>query len=503
MSETNRSRVDRILQKLQQARQRKLSCFGSNSHGFRLNHPLSEADLQAFETSHNIRLPDDYRMFLAHAGNGGAGPYYGIFPLDKWDDFADWVVDEKPDNFLSLPCPLHSKMDLTEDWEDGFVEGTAYQGTLSLGSQGCTYAMQLIVSGSAVGQVIYVDADGQIPYIIREPDFLSWYERWLDELLQGYKLEWFGYGISGDEDRFLSILSDSQADDDLKSDAANAFCRLPRLSDVAARKIPEYLDSPIVGVRAGILATIRNFKLGGIESGARLLDDPYPDVRRAAICAVMTSRSKYWINEVLNRLYEETDESVAQTAFFQLKEAGAFSKPELLRILNQSPFGGLRQSAAYEVKWSNEDLGLLIHLLSDSHTMVRFYATLGLRQLNARNSLPHVLESLSKEKNYLVVGSILKMLGEFQDRSTVPVLLEWAENEDDFHRLDAIEALSKIGDERVITIARAMLQESRSPQRSNIDGEFGGMSSIHTIATLVGKSLKESPNLALRNLVGY
>jgi HEAT repeat protein len=505
MSETNRSRVDRILQKLQQARQRKLSCFGSDRHGFRLNNPLSEVEIQAFETSHNIRLPDDYRTFLAYAGNGGAGPYYGIFPLDKWDDFADWVIDEKPDNFLSLSCPLHSKMNLAEDWEELLAkdEATPYRGTLSLGSQGCTYAMQLIVSGTAIGQVVYVDADGQVPYIVREPDFLAWYERWLDELLQGYKTDWFGYGISGDEDRFLSILNDLQADDDLKSEAANAFCRLPRLSDVAARKIPEYLDSPIVGVRAGILATIHNFKLGGIESVARLLDDPHPDVRRAAICAFMTSKSKNWINEILNRLHKEPDESVATTAFFQLKEAGAFSKPELLRILNQSPFGSLRQSAAYEIKWSNEDLPLLIHLLSDSHTQVRFYATLGLQQLKTRDCIPQVLELLSREKEWHVVRIILIMLGEFGDRSTVPVLLEWAENEDDFHRLDAMEALAKIGDDRAITIARAMLQEHRSPQRSNSDGGFGGMSSIHTIATLVRKSLKESPNVHLRNLVGH
>jgi hypothetical protein len=77
------TRVHRILQKLEQVRARNLSCFGSESHAFRLNPPLPEADLQAFETSHHIRLPEAYRTFLKHAGNGGAGPYYGIFPLDK------------------------------------------------------------------------------------------------------------------------------------------------------------------------------------------------------------------------------------------------------------------------------------------------------------------------------------------------------------------------------------------------------------------------------------
>jgi hypothetical protein len=77
------SRVQRILQKLEQVRTRNLSCFGSDSHGFRLNPPLPEADLCAFETSHRIRLPDAYRTFLLHAGNGGACQYYGLFPLDE------------------------------------------------------------------------------------------------------------------------------------------------------------------------------------------------------------------------------------------------------------------------------------------------------------------------------------------------------------------------------------------------------------------------------------
>src|SRR5215831_17083463 len=98
-------RVLRILDKLGQALARGLSCFGSDSHRFRLNAPADEVELRAFEKEHGIRLPDDYRAFLRYAGNGGpgrggAGPYYGIYPLDKWSDFADWVVEDRPADFL-------------------------------------------------------------------------------------------------------------------------------------------------------------------------------------------------------------------------------------------------------------------------------------------------------------------------------------------------------------------------------------------------------------------
>jgi hypothetical protein len=30
-------------------------------------------------------LPQEYRHFLTEIGNGGAGPFYGLFPWGKWD----------------------------------------------------------------------------------------------------------------------------------------------------------------------------------------------------------------------------------------------------------------------------------------------------------------------------------------------------------------------------------------------------------------------------------
>src|SRR5437899_422192 len=104
-------RLRRILEKLEQVRARRLSCFGSEKHGFRLNPPLTEAELDAFEKKNHVRLPNDYRTFLKDAGNGGAGPFYGLLPLEEWDGFCGWLMDDCPGDFLARPCPLYPDLD--------------------------------------------------------------------------------------------------------------------------------------------------------------------------------------------------------------------------------------------------------------------------------------------------------------------------------------------------------------------------------------------------------
>lgn len=199
-------RVHRVRKKLEDVRARKLSCFGSESHGFRLNPPLGEADLAAFEAERGIRLPEDYRDFLLHAGNGGAGPYHGILPLERWDAVARWVeYDEDeamPADYLSRACPLRSGTTLEEmrqratrihTPESAESDEDNYQGAIALEDQGCTFYALLVVSGPLRGRVVYVDLQrNRPPYVVEDPDFLSWYEGWLDALLAGEDTTWFG-----------------------------------------------------------------------------------------------------------------------------------------------------------------------------------------------------------------------------------------------------------------------------------------------------------------------
>lgn len=58
-----------------------LNLFGSESHAYKLNQPLSNQTIAAFENEHQIALPQGYRAFLEQIGDGGMGPYYGLETL--------------------------------------------------------------------------------------------------------------------------------------------------------------------------------------------------------------------------------------------------------------------------------------------------------------------------------------------------------------------------------------------------------------------------------------
>ncbi len=78
----------RILKLLEQARTKDpdFERFGADSHQYKLKAPASEEQVQKFEEQQGIRLPEEYRDFLLYAGNGGAGPYYGLYGIKALED---------------------------------------------------------------------------------------------------------------------------------------------------------------------------------------------------------------------------------------------------------------------------------------------------------------------------------------------------------------------------------------------------------------------------------
>lgn len=208
---------ERILDKLNRLREadQELNVFGADTHQYRLNAPLTEDDVLRFEREHGLSLPSDYRQFLRHVGNGGVGPYYGLYSL------ADAVESDDP-GFLARPfphrhwwngCDPPNWFDLpdahlatpTAESEAAYFASEHVQGSLRLAHEGCGYHRILVVSGPERGTVwsderasdggitpmpyangpfhveghYLIPDDGELP----RTSFLQWYEEWLDTSL--------------------------------------------------------------------------------------------------------------------------------------------------------------------------------------------------------------------------------------------------------------------------------------------------------------------------------
>jgi hypothetical protein len=195
-----------------------LKVFGSQSHSFRTYPPLSEEIVREFEARHRVTLPKDYRGFLLHVGNGGAGPAYGLFKLREMDDgfeYKTWIENDGFVGVLSKPFP-HTVAwnDLSEEpaydesremgpewedeyqrqldaWEDRVYWNTAnVNGAIPICHRGCALREWLVVAGAEAGHVWddrRTDRGGLMPLkqVGRERvTFLEWYRFWLEEALQ-------------------------------------------------------------------------------------------------------------------------------------------------------------------------------------------------------------------------------------------------------------------------------------------------------------------------------
>lgn len=197
--------------------------FGSDAHGFRTYPALSEIAVREFESRHRVTLPTEYRGFLIHVGNGGAGPAYGLFKLGEMDDgfgHKPWSEDDGFVGILAKPFPHScSWNDLSEkpvfdeaheddldyeyedeygrqmrEWEDRVYWNTVnVNGAIPICHLGCAYRQWLIVTGAEAGNVWddnRTDHKGLNP--VQQPGyervtFLRWYRAWLDEALQQLK----------------------------------------------------------------------------------------------------------------------------------------------------------------------------------------------------------------------------------------------------------------------------------------------------------------------------
>ena len=67
--------------------------FGAQRHKYQWRSPASLGSVEKFEHEIGAALPKDYRDFLLQAGDGGAGPYFGLFSLEDVHNALEWPIE--------------------------------------------------------------------------------------------------------------------------------------------------------------------------------------------------------------------------------------------------------------------------------------------------------------------------------------------------------------------------------------------------------------------------
>ena len=251
------AQIARIRTKLPQAQaadpQHKV--FGADGHQYQTTGPVPAADLLALEQRYGISLPDDYRLFMQEIGPG-AGPFYGLYdPRQHAADLvtnpqamqqpSQWKPNMSDEEWATLILPFAPDDMSDADFEQ--ATDALFAGLLALGTQGCTYYHALVVSGYYRGRVVNLDEERYLPRFAYESNFLDWYERWLDEILDGTlmgeRAGWFGYRRGGTEAELMAGFQ-TAPDPEQQREFLLGLTRLPAVSSATLDQLIQASASP-------------------------------------------------------------------------------------------------------------------------------------------------------------------------------------------------------------------------------------------------------------------
>lgn len=206
--------------------------FGAERHQYRWNPPALLSEVEALEKTLGVTLPEEYRNFLLQAGNGGAGPAYGLFSVQEIPGWMDWPLEPEEPPVLS---PERDAADLStdENWR---------RGCMPIGSQGDTYFTALMLTGPHRGRVVYWEWEGSWAFFPEARTFLDWYQRWLREVAAGYRIFWFWLNLDGGEEELAQRYEAAQTEAE-QNQVLSSFWKFPVLSPASVELIRRALWS--------------------------------------------------------------------------------------------------------------------------------------------------------------------------------------------------------------------------------------------------------------------
>lgn len=169
--------------------------FGAEKHRYEFAPVIPLSQVRDFERRHNIRLPKGYVDFLTQVGNGGAGPGYGIYSLERTERecyydhkniFCPYTEVHTQPDFYTLSYTLADKEPIVNSrispmfWENWYntlkrledvgddaaydcMYSEAYNGLIQIIDEGCCTGYMLVCSGDLSGEVVFFRHELEMP----------------------------------------------------------------------------------------------------------------------------------------------------------------------------------------------------------------------------------------------------------------------------------------------------------------------------------------------------
>ena len=241
--------------------------FGSAKHKYRLNPVITLDAVHQFENQHHLTLPEEYVFFLTKVGNGGAGPYYGLYSLEELERHTEYLGSYGEGDREEMPAFIDSSMcmaewsktmkkaeEITDDEEYDAMMKQVCSGLLVIGTQGCTYDNLLMWKGSEAGKMVYIDWNLEPEYgpFLTGMTFLEWYGHFFLEILAGHDVTSYGYLSLKTEKELIKDYSEA-AEAREKEGILTAFYRFTEADPETIEFLAGLEDADIDGKQTALL----------------------------------------------------------------------------------------------------------------------------------------------------------------------------------------------------------------------------------------------------------
>lgn len=286
--------------------------FGAGKHQYRLGPVLALEEIRRVETQRQMKFPEEYVFYLTQVGDGGAGPYYGLYPFEK-------VLAQVQNPYLGQIFEHTVTTGTTgEQWReymrrcDELTESAEkdiqheydcklYSNMIPIGTQGCTYDNMLMLSGEDAGRILYFDWNmmEESPPFDTGMTFLEWMEGFFRDIIERCDMQSYGYRQRKTREQVLEQYSSCRTAA-AKRSLLDSLFRLREIGKETADFLEElaFADEDVTDICCALLAQKEQ------ERGLAVFEKMLAQKRIPAICGSIR-HMRSLPGEAHSRLYRQ------------------------------------------------------------------------------------------------------------------------------------------------------------------------------------------------------